>query len=103
MTSRNRWPWRGTWALAVLLLASPLRPAWAQPALLAQGCLGCHGPGGAGSGGIPALAGRDENDLRAAMAAFRANERPATIMNRIARGYTDAEVAAIAAYFAGAR
>lgn len=34
------------------------------------------------------------------MLAFRANERPATIMGRIARGYTDAEIAALAAQFA---
>ena len=37
------------------------------------------------------------------MAAFRANGRPATIMSRVARGYTDTEVAAVAAYFAGLR
>jgi sulfide dehydrogenase cytochrome subunit len=41
--------------------------------------------------------------LAAAMRAFRANERPGTIMGRIARGYSDAEIAAIAAYFAQQR
>lgn len=76
----------------------------APPApLAAQGCLGCHGPGGKGAGGAPAIAGRDRAELAAAMAAFRANERPATIMNRIARGYTDAEVAAMADHFAAVR
>lgn len=79
-------------------------PAWSQPTpLAAQGCLGCHGPNGEGSGGIPGLARRDRSELAAAMAAFRANERPATIMNRIARGYTEAETAATIAYFAGMR
>jgi sulfide dehydrogenase cytochrome subunit len=37
------------------------------------------------------------------MAAFRANERPASIMGRVARGYTEAEIAAIAEHFAQAR
>jgi sulfide dehydrogenase cytochrome subunit len=37
------------------------------------------------------------------MAAFRANERPGTIMGRIARGYTDAEIAAMADHFASIR
>ena len=37
------------------------------------------------------------------MAAFRANERQGTIMNRIARGYTDAEIAAMASHFAAIR
>jgi sulfide dehydrogenase cytochrome subunit len=34
------------------------------------------------------------------MRAFAANERPGTIMGRIARGYTEAEIAALAAHFA---
>jgi len=83
--------------LGVLLAAAP---AGAQAPLVAEGCLGCHGPGGAGAGGIPAIAGRDAAELRAQMAAFRANERPATIMGRIARGYTEAEIAAAADHFA---
>ena len=33
----------------------------------------------------------------------RANERPGTIMGRIARGYTDAEIAAIADHFSRIR
>jgi cytochrome subunit of sulfide dehydrogenase len=86
--------------LATLLLAAP---AAAQAPLAAEGCLGCHGPAGEGAGGIPALASRDAAELRAAMIAFRANERPATIMGRIARGYTDAEIAAMAEHFAQGR
>jgi sulfide dehydrogenase cytochrome subunit len=39
-------------------------------------------------------------ELRAIMMAFRANERPGTIMNRIMRGYSDEELAAAADYFA---
>ena len=75
-------------------------PAQAQAPLAAQGCVGCHGPNGAGMGGVPGLAGRDQAELVAQMNAFRANERPATIMGRVARGYTEAEIAASAAYFA---
>lgn len=91
-------------ALALLLLAPTGAPALAQqppaPApLIAQGCAGCHGQAGVGAGGTPAIAGTDRAAFLATWAAFRANERPATIMNRIARGYTDAEVAALADYF----
>jgi cytochrome c553 len=49
---------------------------------------------------VPGLAGRPQAELVAQMAAFRANERPGTIMGRIARGYTEAETLAVAAYFA---
>jgi sulfide dehydrogenase cytochrome subunit len=37
------------------------------------------------------------------MIAFRSNERPGTIMGRIARGYSEAEIAAIAEFIAGQR
>ena len=82
--------------IAGLLLAAP---ALAQTPIAAEACLGCHGPSGAGMGPIVALAGRDQAELIAAMAAFRSNERAGTIMGRVARGYTEAEIAAIAAHF----
>ena len=88
-------------ALTALALAAPA--AQAQAPLAAEGCAGCHGPAGSGAGAIPAIAGRDAAELRALMAAFRANERPASIMGRVARGYTEAEIAAIAEHFAQAR
>lgn len=89
--------------LGVLLAGLLAAPAAAQAPLSAEGCYGCHGPSGTGAGGIPAIAGRDAAELRAQMLAFRANERPGTIMGRIARGYTDAEIAAIAEHFAQIR
>jgi cytochrome c553 len=67
--------------------------------LIAQGCVGCHGQAGAGRGIIPKIAGYNRDLFIAQWAAFRANQRPATIMNRVAPGYTDAEVAALADYF----
>lgn len=85
---------------AGLVLVAAALPASAQAPLAAEGCYGCHGPSGAGAGAIPAIAGRDAADLRAAMLAFRANERPGTIMGRVARGYTEAEITAIAEHFA---
>jgi cytochrome subunit of sulfide dehydrogenase len=79
-------------------------PAYAGPApLAAQSCIGCHGPGGAGAGAVPAIAGRDAGELRALLQAFRNGERPATIMDRIARGYSEAELATAADHFAGLR
>lgn len=78
-------------------------PAHAQPAapapLLAQGCIGCHGQSGAGRGSVPKIAGFGRDLFVAQWNAFRKNERPATIMNRVASGYTDAEVAQLADYF----
>ena len=87
--------------LAGLLAVMPaVLPASAQAPLVVEGCIGCHGPGGSGAGGVPAIAGRDAGELRALLAGFRANERPATIMGRVTRGYTEAEMAAAADHFA---
>jgi cytochrome c553 len=87
--------------LAACLLVAP---AMADPApLAAQGCLGCHGPNGAGIGAGARLAGRDAAELEAMLRAFRTDARQGTIMNRIARGYTEAELAAVSAFFAAVR
>lgn len=74
--------------------------SYAQAPLAAEACTGCHAPNGTGAGGVPAIAGRDAAELGAIMTAFRVDARPATIMGRIARGYTEAEQAAIAEHFA---
>lgn len=85
------------------LLAGAPEMAAAQAPLVAEGCIGCHGPGARGSGSVAGIAGRDAREIATALMAFRAGERTGTIMNRIAKGYTDAEIAAVAAYLAGLR
>jgi sulfide dehydrogenase cytochrome subunit len=88
--------------LALALATLPMA-AGAQAPLAAEGCLGCHGPDGKGGPGAAAIAGRDRAEMVAIMLAFRANERPGTIMGRIARGYTEAEIAAVADHFSRIR
>jgi len=63
-------------------------------------CTACHAPNGTNQNAIPSLEGRPAKQIESAMLAFKSGKRPATIMNRIARGYTNNEIAAIAAYFA---
>lgn len=72
----------------------------ARAELLSESCAACHGPNGHSAGSIPSIAGLEAADMIAAFQAFRSEARPATIMTRIARGFDDAEIAAIAAYFA---
>jgi sulfide dehydrogenase cytochrome subunit len=66
--------------------------------LLAASCDTCHGPQGRSPGAIPAIAGLDAPALRASLEGFKQDRIPATVMNRIAKGFTDAEIAALAAY-----
>jgi cytochrome c553 len=67
---------------------------------LANACTSCHGLEGHSVGAAPALAGQAEADLLAKLKAFKDGTAEATIMNRIVRGYSDEELAALAAYFA---
>lgn len=65
-------------------------------------CAPCHGTDGHALGAMPALAGRDADELLAALRAFRDGRRPgATVMHQNARGFDDDELRRIAAYFAG--
>jgi cytochrome subunit of sulfide dehydrogenase len=85
-------------AAFVLALASPVIAADAPPG--AASCSGCH-PGGRFVGtAVPRLIGRDATQIIAAMAEFRTGARPATVMDRIAKGYSEDEVKDIAAWFA---
>src|SRR5215471_12702566 len=70
---------------------------------LAGACASCHGTNGRSRAGMPALAGRHPGELTRLMQDFRSGKRPATVMQQIARGYTDEQFAAIAAYFAAQR
>lgn len=79
------------------------RAAASEPPPGASACSGCHPARPGVASGLPRLAGRNPADIVAAMEAFRSGRRPATVMDRIARGFSDAEVEAIAAWFADQR
>lgn len=73
----------------------------APGARLAATCTGCHGTNGATAGNsLPALAGQSKEALLASLQAFKAGTRPATIMTQLAKGYSDEQLAQMAAFFA---
>ncbi len=69
---------------------------------LAASCANCHGTDGRVVAGSPvtSLAGLDPAYFTAQMAAFRSGARTATVMHQISKGYSDAQVQALATYFA---
>ncbi len=88
--------------MTVILMAFAAAPALAQGAdvaILASTCSGCHGANADGSGGIPGLRSQQQTYLVAQLRAFKGGTRPATVMNRLAKGYTDDEIAGLALYF----
>ena len=76
-------------AVAVLLGAAAPPPG-------ALSCSGCHG----GVAPLPVLAGRDPDAVVAMLDEYRSGARPATVMDRIAKGFTHDESVAIAAWWA---
>jgi cytochrome subunit of sulfide dehydrogenase len=66
----------------------------------ASSCSGCHAASAAVRTPVTRLAGRPAAETVAALQAFRAGQRPATVMDRIAKGFSEPEIAAIAAWYA---
>ncbi len=110
---------------AMIGLSAPANAAGATSEMLSNTCAGCHGTGGNSQGpATPGIAGLSRGYFIAAMMAykygddeeaitkavsqmplsddeFEALPRSSTIMSRIAKGYTDEEIASMAEYFAG--
>jgi len=75
-------------AFAVVLSAAAAPPPGAVE------CSGCHGKGPQ----PPALTGRVPEEIVVALDAFRAGTKQATVMDRIAKGFTHDESVAIAVW-----
>jgi cytochrome c553 len=63
-------------------------------------CSGCHGTEGRALPGMVSMAGYDKDSMVKTMLDFKSGRRPATLMHQIAKGYSDEQIQAIAAYFA---
>ena len=95
-------------ALASASLLGAVGPAIAQDAgalrlkALAATCANCHGTQGRAIDGaaVPGLAGMPATYLVEQLKAFKAGSRPATVMQQLAKGYSDAQIDQVAAYFA---
>jgi cytochrome subunit of sulfide dehydrogenase len=68
---------------------------------LAAPCAVCHGTDGrAATNDLVPLAGLPREHIAGQLRAFRDGQRPATVMHQIAKGYSDAQIDALAAWFA---
>jgi cytochrome c553 len=97
-------------ALAAVISAASMAltiPAQAQDLskirYLAANCANCHGSEGRSVGIMESLAGYDKEKFITNMKEFRSGDKPATIMHQLAKGYTDQQIADLAAYFAAQR
>ena len=88
-------------AAAIALLAvAAAGVASAEPPAGAVSCSGCHPASAKVTSPVPRLAGQDRAVIVRAMQDFRSGQRAGTVMDRIAKGFTDDEIQALAAWFA---
>jgi cytochrome c553 len=87
-------------AAAAMVLTSTAIASAADAPPGASSCSGCHAAARAVDTTVPRLAGRDAAQLVSAMQDFKSGKRPSTVMDRIAKGFTDDETKAIATWYA---
>ena len=91
-------------SLALLLSAGWAQAQHAQGELLARNlaatCANCHGTNGHARAGMPVLAGMPADQLVALLARFKSGALAATVMQQIAKGYSDEQIRLIASFFA---
>jgi sulfide dehydrogenase cytochrome subunit len=89
-------------AVGIATMVASALPAFAAsaPPPGAASCAGCHSPRAGATSPIGRLNGRDAGEIAAAMIGFRDGSRPATVMTRITKGFSDDELRAIAAWLA---
>ena len=90
-------------AFAVMLLTTGVAVAQDGPSgqAMVQTCYVCHGPEGRSAEAVPALMRGQKEFVVRQMIEFKTDRRPATIMNRVAKSYSDEQIAAIGDYLAG--
>lgn len=84
--------------LGVATHAEPVSPDPIR--YIAGTCANCHGISGRSIGAMPSLAGRPKTYLAEEMRRFRDGKRPATVMQQLAKGYTDEQIDRLSEYFA---
>jgi sulfide dehydrogenase cytochrome subunit len=83
-----------------LPLVFSVAAAAAEPPIGASSCSGCHAVNAKVKTPVPRILGRRPAEIMAAVQAFRSGERPSTVMGRIAKGFSEDEIRAIAVWLA---
>ncbi len=87
-------------SLMAVFEAGGAAPAGPSIEALSFNCYTCHGPEGRSPAAMPSLQGKPAAYLLRRLLEYKQGKGHPTIMDRIARGYTDEELAGIATYLA---
>ncbi|WP_457422256.1 c-type cytochrome [Roseateles sp. P5_E7] len=89
------------WLLLMLCAGPALAEDITVARSLAATCANCHGTHGRPRGpAMPPLAGMKAEVMLEALADYRSGRQPGTVMPQIVKGYTEAQLRLVAAYFA---
>lgn len=83
----------------VLPSAAAIAEELSPPPYFVANCFNCHGTEGRAKSVIPTLAGKDRAIFIELMKGFKDGSQRSTIMQQLAKGYTDEEIAVLADYF----
>ena len=84
-------------APAVTVAPAP-PPSPAAVVNMISNCYSCHGTDGRSPGNIPSLTGKNTEQALLMLKEYKSGQLAATVMTRHAKGYTDAELEAMANY-----
>ena len=101
MRRRILWAAAAAFIAGAALSSGPAQAEMASAAVLTNTCFSCHGTDGKSAGDMPTIAGKSEDYITQKLKAFKSGELEATVMDRIAKGFTDDEIAALAKFFSG--
>ena len=73
-------------------------PSPAAVVNMISNCYSCHGTDGRSPGSIPSLTGKNAEQALLMLKEYKSSRLAATVMTRHAKGYTDAELEALANY-----
>ena len=87
--------------IALVPLAAAAQSGDSAGRSLAATCANCHGTEGHSvAPEVVPLAGLSKEHIQSQMKAFKEGTRPSTVMQQLAKGYTDRQIESLAAYFA---
>lgn len=102
MTARSMTIRGAVWTAALICAAAAAAEPTTQT--LVDSCAICHGTDGrAPRGGLDGLAGESAGEIAGEFKEMRTDPHEGRLMSIIAKGYTDAQVKAMADYFARVR
>jgi cytochrome c553 len=83
-------------AAALLVLPAGSAADSMNAVVLGNACAGCHGTNGDSKGAMPTIATKSASYIAKSLKDFRDGKKSSTVMQRIAKGYTDAQIEQLA-------